>query len=129
MNVLYIFYILYFLISVAVIHLMARILSKTTTTFLHETFHGDGDLALLIDRVIIGSFFLANIGFVVSEAPYTNLANAGTRQAIPILLEKLGSAMLFIGFTLFLGLWIVARIRRLGVARLNNPVIARSEAR
>jgi hypothetical protein len=115
MNVLSIVYVLYFFISVSIIHLMARVLSKTSATFLLEAFHGKTDLVFLVDRVIIASFFLANVGFVVSNAPYTYLDHATTGQAIATLLDKLGAAMLFVGFTLFLGVWTIARMRRLGM--------------
>ena len=115
MNPLYTFYVLYFLISVAVIHLTARILSKTSLSYLVEAFHGNSELALLIDRVILASFFLANVGFVVSNVPYWTTQDHFTpRDALTTLLDKLGSAMLFDGFTLFLGLWLFARLRRLG---------------
>ena len=113
MNVFAVVYILYFLISVAIIHLTARILSRSSTTFLLETFHGDAGRALLVDRVIIASFFLANVGFVVSNAPYTSLDAVTRVRAVAVLLEKLGAALLFTGFTLFLGLWIFTRVRRL----------------
>ena len=113
MNVIITFYVLYFLVSVAAIHGMARTLSKTSTSYLLEAFHGNSDLVLRVDRVIIGSFFLANVGFVVSNAPYSYLDHIATSRAIALLLEKLGSAMLFLGFTLFVGLWIFARMRRL----------------
>lgn len=106
-------YVLYFLICVAVIHLTARVLSAASLRYLGEAFHGNNDLTLLVDRVIIASFFLANVGFVVSNAPYT-FDHGTMRQGLTMLLEKLGSAMLFIGFTLFLGLWVFARMRRLG---------------
>ncbi len=111
MNVWNMVYVLYFLVSVSVIHLMARTLSRTSTTFLLEAFPGNRDLAFLIGRVTIASFFLANVGFVVSNLP-TNMDRVSASQAIAILLEKLGSAMLFLGLTLFLGLWIFARMRR-----------------
>lgn len=113
MNVLAIVYVLYFLLSVTLIHLMARALSRTSATFLLEAFNGNNDRSLLVNRVIIASFFLANVGFVVSDAPYRYLDHATTGEAIKTLLEKFGSAMLFVGFTLFLGLWIFARLRRL----------------
>ena len=113
MNIIGIFYVLYFLISISVVHLMARILSRTSATFLLEAFQGDSDVVLRVDRLVIASFFLANIGFVVSNAPYTYFEKASARQLLTTLLDKLGSAMLFIGFTLFLGLWIFTRMRRL----------------
>ncbi len=113
MNTWYVVYILYFLFSVSVIHLMARILSKTSLMYLIEAFHGNSELALLVDRVIIGSFFLANVGFVVWNLP-TFVGYVTTRQVLAILLDKLGSEMLFVGFTLFLGLWMFARVRGLG---------------
>jgi hypothetical protein len=111
MNILSIVYVLYFLITVSIIHLTARILSKTSLTILLEVFHGDRELTLLVDRVIIASFFLTNVGFVVANVP-TFLDHVTPRQSIGIVFDKLGAAMLFIGFTLFLGLWVVARMRR-----------------
>ena len=114
MNVFSAVYVLYFLFTISVIHLMARSLSRTSRTFLLEAFHGNSDRTSLVNRVIIASFFLANVGFVVSEAPYRYLDHPTTREALTTLLERLGSAMLFLGFTLFLGLWIFARMRRLG---------------
>lgn len=70
MNTWYVVYVLYFLFTVSVIHLMARILSKTSLTYLAEALQGNSDLALLIARVIIASFFLANVGFVVWNRPF-----------------------------------------------------------
>src|ERR1043165_7932218 len=69
MNVFSTVYVLYFLFTISVIHLMARSLSRTSRTFLLEAFHGNSDRTSLVNRVIIASFFLANVGFVVSEAP------------------------------------------------------------
>src|SRR5690348_12281348 len=112
MNVFRIVDVLYFLISITVIHLTARILSETSTTFLLEAFDGNRERVLLVNRVTIASFFLANVGFVVSNLP-RYLDQATPRQGIAMLLDKLGAAMLFVGFTLFLGLWIFARMRRL----------------
>jgi len=112
MNIIRIVYVLYFLISITVIHLTARILTKTSSTFLLEAFDGNGERGLLVNRLIIASFFLANVGFVVSNLP-TFLDPVTPGRGIAILLEKLGSAMLFVGFTLFLGLWSFARLRRL----------------
>ena len=111
MNVFAIVYVLYFLITVTVIHLTARILARTSSTFLLEVFHDNRVLTLLVDRVIIASYFLANVGFVVTNLP-TFVDQATPRQGIATLLDKLGAAMLFVGFTLFLGLWIFARMRR-----------------
>ena len=112
MNIFRIVYLLYFLITVTAIHLTARILAKTTAIFLSEA-DRDGEKALQVNRVIIASFFLANVGFAVSNLP-TYLDHATPGQGIALLLDKLGAAMLFNGFTLFLGLWIFARMRRLG---------------
>jgi len=99
MNVWSTVLVLYYLIAVSVIHLFARTLSRTSLAVLLEIFQGNGDLALLVDRVIIASFFLANVGFVVSNPPSTYLDHVTTRQVIAVLLERLGSAMLFLGFT------------------------------
>ena len=111
MNFFRIVIVLYFLISVLVIHMAARILSRASATFLLESFHGKSDLIRLVDRVIIASFFLANVGFVVTTAPYTYFEQITTRQVLVTMLDKLGAAMLFVGFTLFLGLWVFARMR------------------
>ena len=112
MNIFRIVYILYFLISVTVIHLTARIFSKTSSSFLLEAFDGCGERALLVNRVVIASFFLANVGFVVSNLPsYLDQVTPG--RGLAILLDKLGAALVFVGFTLFLGLWIFTRMRRL----------------
>lgn len=125
MSIFGIVYVLYFLISVSVIHGAARVLSKASLNFLLEAFHGNRDRTLLADRVIIASFFLANVGFVVSNLPsYSDHVTPG--QGIAVLLEKLGVAMLFVGFTLFLGLWIIAWMRRRS-ASLGDAMAFRTE--
>jgi hypothetical protein len=113
MNVISILYVLYFLISIAIIHLMARTLARSSGTFLREALPGKSGLVLLLDRVLIASFFLANVGFVLADAPLRYPDHPGAREAIVTLLEKLGATMLFVGFTMFLGLWIFTRMRRL----------------
>jgi hypothetical protein len=119
MNVFRVVYVLYFLITVTVIHLTARILAKTSSTFLLEVFRENRHLTLLVDRVVIASFFLANVGFVITNLP-TYLDQATVRQGIALLLDKVGAAMLFVGFTLFLGLWISAQMRRLAASAITH---------
>src|SRR5689334_13857688 len=90
----------YVVIDLLLIALIGWVLLKAGATFLVEVVGAKQRVAGLLNRVILASFLFANIGFAVMDIP------SRMRQTF---IENLGSSLLFLGFTLFLGLWIFAQ--------------------
>lgn len=128
-------YVSYLLISLAVTVWVARTLHRNSRMFLVNAFHGNVELADSVNHLSVVGLYLVNIGYaVLTVAPGQNLATG--RAALELVVSKIGGGMLFLGFTLFVDLFILSRMgkrsSRAGSGfdvSLTNPATANSATR
>jgi len=106
-------YLTYLLVTIAVTVWVGTALRRNGRIFLIDAFHGDSELADSVNYLLVVGFYLVNLGFVTLALRSTaDLQNA--RQAIELISDKIGAALLVLGIMHFLNLYIFNRLRRRG---------------
>jgi hypothetical protein len=123
-------YVSYLLISLVATIWVARTLHKNGRVFLVDAFHGNAELADSVNHLSVVGLYLVNLGYAVLTL--TTAENLATRRAaIEAAVSKIGGGLLFLGFTLFVDLFILSRIGKRSFRAgsgldvpLTNPVTA-----
>lgn len=113
-------YTAYLVISLWVTIRVAQTLERSGRPFLIDAFHGNGDLADSVNRLLVVGFYLINIGFVTETLRYTGEV-ATVRSAIELLSDKIGLVLVVLGAMHFLNLYVFNRLRKRGAADLRPP--------
>lgn len=102
---------LYLMIAMPLTVWVARSLFRNGRVFLVECFHGNGELADSVNRLLVMGFYLVNFGFV---ALYLKLANEvqEVRGVFEALSGKLGVVLLVLGGMHFFNLLVFTRLRK-----------------
>lgn len=107
-------YVVYLLISVCLTVWVARTLSSNGRIFLADVLHGNEALADAVNRLLVVSFYLVNLGFV---ALYLKSGDSidDARQVFEALSVKLGVVLLVLGVMHLGNVYALNRIRRRGL--------------
>ncbi len=110
-------YISYLVISISIAIAVATFLYKSGHPFLLLAFHGDSNLAVSVNRLLVVGFYLINIGFIC----LFSVAGGQVHDAIGFLkyvCSKVGVVLFVLGGMHFFNLFILLTVSR--KARLNN---------
>jgi hypothetical protein len=116
-------YCLYLPISVALTVWVARTLSKNGLVFLVDAFHGNRELAVSVNHLLVVGFYLINIGYV-TMALKNGEKPISLQTTIEFLSTKVGWVLLVLGAMHFFNLYVFSRMRRRGLMRLEPPPVA-----
>jgi hypothetical protein len=104
---------LYLTISLALVAVVGRALSRSGRAFLRERFGGQDGVAEAGNRLLIVAFYLLSASFLALTWPaWAHVGSAG--QALQLLSVKLGELLLVLGALHLTGTAVVARLRRGG---------------
>jgi hypothetical protein len=108
-------YTAYFLVSLGMTIWVARTLHKNGRLFLVEAFSGNQEMADSVNHLLVVSFYLINIGFIllflrVGPKP------ADIVEGVEYISTKLGIVMLVLGGMHFFNMFSFARMRKKGLA-------------
>jgi hypothetical protein len=106
-------YLAYLTITIAVTLWVGMALRRNGRIFLVDAFHGDTELADSVNYLLVVGFYLVNLGFV-ALALRTSEDLQTARQAIELVCDKVGAALLVLGLMHFSNLYIFNRLRRRG---------------
>ena len=122
MNLTILTYSLYLAISIGLTIWMARMLSKNGRVFLVECFRGNDPLADNVNQLLIAGFYLVNLGFIIQSL---NLQAMMSPLYVPeVLTAKIGSAVLMLGVTHFLNIFLLTKIGHRGPGtRASAPMV------
>ena len=104
-------YALYFLISLGMTIWVARTLHQNGRLFLVDAFHGDGDRADAVNRLLVVGFYLINLGFILLFLRFMEKPT-GIVEAIEYSGTKLGVVMMVLGGMHFFNMFNFDRMRR-----------------
>ncbi len=116
-------YFIYLAISVAVTVWVAHTLHRNGRVFLVEAFQGNDKLADSVNHLLVVGFYLINVGFVTSVLR-AHGEMATMREAVEMVSEKLGFALLVLGLMHFFNLYVFSQIRRRAREAYEQPPIA-----
>ena len=118
-------YAAYLLATVLLTTWVARTLFRNGKIFLIDIFHGNEELALAVNRLLLVGFYLVNLGYAVYTLKiWGEVAN--WKEAIEALSFKVGSILLILGGMHFFNMFIFFRLRKRAVmekyaANLSQP--------
>ena len=104
-------YLVYLAISVCATVMVARTLYRNGRVFLMEAFHGNGELADSVNRLLVAGFYLLNIGYI-ALALGTSMPIGSAREAIELISQKVGLALMVLGGIHMFNLYVLNRMRR-----------------
>jgi len=113
-------YALYLALAIPLTIWVARTLHKNGRVFLVECFHGDGELADSVNRLLVVGFYLINIGFVSLYLKLTREVEE-LRGIFEALSAKMGVVLLVLGAMHFFNLFVFTRLRRRGELERSGP--------
>lgn len=114
-------YAAYLMIGLTTTVLVAKALHRSGRRFLVDAFHGDGELADSVNRLLVVGFYLVNVGFLTTALSTTSEVNSA-RSAIELVSDQTGVALIVLGGMHFFNLFVLNRLRRRGQADLRPPV-------
>jgi hypothetical protein len=114
-------YLSYLLFSIAVTVWLARTLQQNGRIFLVDTFHGNEALADSINRLLVVSFCLINIGYI-SLILKSSSKPANNAELIDYLRMRIGIGCLVLGASLFLIVRVFSSLRRRALEGVHPPV-------
>jgi hypothetical protein len=103
-------YLVYLSISVCATVMVARTLFRNGRVFLMDAFHGNGELADSVNRLLVAGFYLLNIGFI-ALAVGSSVPLSSTREAIELVSQKVGLALVVLGAVHLFNLYVLNRMR------------------
>jgi hypothetical protein len=105
--------VLYVAISLALVAVVGRALSRSGAAFLRERFGGQDGVTEAVNRLLVVAFYLLSAGFLALTWPvWTHVGSAG--QALQLLSVKLGELLLVLGALHLASTAVFARLRRSG---------------
>jgi predicted PurR-regulated permease PerM len=119
-------YLIYLPLVIALTWYVAHTLFKNGKTFMLDIFNQKEEIALSTNRLFETGFYLINVGFAftimnISEEVYTN------RTLLEILSAKIGGFSIYLGFMLFLNLYMFFRGRKISnVKRKSDELLVNS---
>jgi hypothetical protein len=103
--------VLYITISLILVGLVGRALSRSGRAFWNETFDGQGGVAEAANRLLVVAFYLLSVGFIALTLPsWSNVASTG--RALQLLSGRLGVLLLVLGALHVTSTVVFARLRR-----------------
>jgi hypothetical protein len=102
---------LYFTISLTLVGLVGRALSRSGHAFLGEMFGARADVAEAVNRLLVVAFYLLSLSFIALTAQiWSHVGSAG--QAMQLLSGKIGELLLVLGVLHLASTVVFARLRR-----------------
>lgn len=111
-------YLLYLAISVGLTIWVAKTLHKNGRVFLVDSFLGNESLADSVNHLLVGGFYLVNIGFVTLALKYGDKA-LDAQTGLEILSSKVGLVLVVLGIMHFFNLFVFSNMRR----RARKPAV------
>jgi hypothetical protein len=120
-------YIFYLAVSVVLSVWVARTLSRTGHVFLLAVLHGDEQLAVAVNRLLVVGFYLLDLGFVTLFMRISGTVQTA-RASFEALSTKLGTVLLVLGLIHLLSVLILSMVRRRATrsGRLDGRIPAQS---
>src|SRR5258706_13494695 len=113
-------YLVYLGISVALTVWVARTLHKNGRIFLVDSFLGNEPLADSVNHLLVGGFYLINIGYVTLALKY-GVAAANAQESLETLSTKVGLVLLVLGVMHFFNQAVFTRMRKRGLNHRPPP--------
>ncbi len=104
-------YVLYILISAALMIWVAATLHKNGRVFLVEAFHGKEDMADSVNHLLVVGFYLVNAGYITLALKYGDKPQT-TQEAFEFLSTKLGLVLIVLGGMHFFNMFNFDKMRR-----------------
>ncbi|HEX3955458.1 MAG TPA: hypothetical protein VHZ03_02370 [Trebonia sp.] len=102
---------LYFTISLTLVGLVGRALSRSGHAFLGEMFGARADVAEAVNRLLVVAFYLLSLSFIaLTTQIWSHVGSAG--QAMQLLSVKIGELLLVLGVLHLASTVAFARLRR-----------------
>ncbi len=102
---------LYFTISLTLVGLVGRALSRSGHAFLGEMFGARADVAEAVNRLLVVAFYLLSLSFIALTAQvWSHVGSAG--EAMQLLSGKIGELLLVLGVLHLASTVVFARLRR-----------------
>ncbi|MBB4639116.1 hypothetical protein [Longimicrobium terrae] len=111
MNTIVIAYAVYLAVSIALTMWVARTLFQNGQRFLVDVFHGDTELAMSVNHLLVVGFYLVNFSFVCMALRQKGEV-IGAQGAIEMLAGKIGVVLFVLGGMHFFNLYVFSRLRR-----------------
>lgn len=123
MNTIITAYVIYLPIVIVLTFYVARTLFSNGKIFMLDIFHGREEIALSTNRLFEVGFYLLNVGFALVILQIDQ-HNPDAQTIFEVLSLKIGGFSIYLGFMLFLNLYLFFRGRRISKerARSNAPV-------
>jgi hypothetical protein len=115
-------YLAYLAISICATVMVARTLYKNGRVFLVDAFHGNADIADSVNHLPVAGFYLLNIGYI-TLAVGSSVAIGSAREAIELICQKAGFALMVLGGIHLFNLYVLNRMRRNGRASAPAPAL------
>lgn len=111
MNTVVAAYAVYLAISIGLTVWVARTLFHNGQRFLVDVFHGDTELAVSVNHLLVVGFYLVNCSFVCMALRQKG-GVVGAQGAIEMLAGKIGVVLFVLGGMHFFNLYVFSRLRR-----------------
>jgi hypothetical protein len=111
MSYVVISYLIYLAITVITTILVAKNLFSNGKVFLVDIFHGNTELAIAVNNLLLAGFYLINIGYAVyTLRVFETIVNA--QELIEVLSIKTGAIILILGGMHFGNMFIFFKLRK-----------------
>jgi hypothetical protein len=119
-------YLIYLPLALLLTWYVARTLFKNGRVFMIDIFHGKTEIALATNKLFEVGFYLLNVGFalLILEISIDILSE---QQMVEILSKKVGGFSIYLGFMLFLNLYLFFRGRKASKGNLK-PVFVQEQS-
>ncbi|WP_298542989.1 hypothetical protein [uncultured Aquimarina sp.] len=119
---IFIGYIIYLPIAIALTYFVSKTLFKNGKTFMIDIFKGKDDIAIATNRLFEVGFYLLNIGWALLILKIDNYNFNNTYQnLVEILSFKIGGFSMYLGLMLFLNMYLFFRGRK--KSKQRPPVV------
>ena len=113
-------YLVYLAIGLTVTVWVANTLYRNGRIFLVEAFQGNAELADSVNHLLVVGFYLLNLGYLTLVVR-TGSTVDNPRQAIELVCDKIGAALLVLGLLHFGNLLVFSRLRKVNRAHTPAP--------
>src|SRR6185312_16222006 len=103
-------YLVYLCIAVSATIMVARTLFKNGRVFLVQAFNGNAELADSVNHLLVAGFYLLNLGYV-ALALTSSSAIISPREAVEMVSQKVGLALVVLGGIHMFNLYVLNRMR------------------